>query len=87
MGDQSPIMAYRQLVSHSSTLFRGDVEFHEQPRQILFGLLLLGMTVVFAMINSVNGENPAAAAKVAIVAAMVSVIFYCMLQSKDGLMV
>lgn len=86
-GELSPVMAYRALVSHSSTHFRADVEFHEQPRQVLFGLILLGIISGLSVVNVTNNYDTGLALRVGILGVLIALVFYCMLQTKDGLMV
>lgn len=86
MDDRSPSVAYRELVSHSSSTFRADVEFHEQPRQILFGAILVAIVGYLASSNSENVYSSFDSARVAMLGCVITIVFYCMLQTKDGLM-
>lgn len=79
--------AYRRLVRSSSNTFRSSIEFREKPRQIIFGGLLLVAIATMAYFNSSNSAEPMMSSKGAVTAFMLSVITYCSLQSKDGLMV
>jgi phosphatidylserine synthase 2 len=82
---KSAAKAYRDLVLHSSTHFRADIEFHEKPRQVLFAAVLIG--IVFLLSEPNNIYDPIAAARVAIGGCLIALVFYCMLQTKDGLMI
>ena len=83
----SPVVAYRELVAHSSSHFRADVEFHEQPRQIMFGMTLLIIIAGLSSINLKNDSDTVGAIKNAIGGCIVAVMIYCALQTKDGLLV
>lgn len=85
--DTSPIMAYRNLVSHSSVQFRADVEFHEKPRQVFIGIVLLGILGFFAASNSGDNIGLEKSVRTVCLGVVVLIVFYCMLQSKDGLMI
>lgn len=85
--DRSPVMAYRDLVSQSSDRFRADVEFHEKPRQVLIGVLLLLILGWFSRFNIDTEISVSHAPRAAFLGVLVIIVFYCMLQSKDGLMI
>jgi hypothetical protein len=80
-------MAYRDLVSHSSAHFRADVEFHEQPRQIVTGAVLIVMLGLISRANSEASENYGPAVRTTFLGLTVLIVFYCMLHTKDGLMI
>ena len=77
--------AYRNLVLQSSNQFRAGVEFHEKPRQVVFAIFLLGIVYWLSKLNYADDLIPAA--RTAIAGCFISVVFYCMLQTKDGLMI
>jgi hypothetical protein len=84
---RDPEVVYRDLVSHSSTHFRADVEFHEQPRQIIFGfLLVLAVTSLGAWNSDSSGDLPSAC-RLVLLGILAFLVIYCSLQTKDGLMV
>lgn len=83
----SPMMVYRRLVAKSSTIFRSDIEFVEKPRQILFGsILVLILFRLSEMAASLN-DDLIASARHGLCSLLGVIVIYCMLQSKDGLMV
>ena len=86
-GDVSPSDAYRGLVSMSSTRFRADVEFHEEPRQVTFAVILVSLVVAISVYNAGNVNDLASAYKFATAGGCVGLVIYIMLQCKDGLMV
>jgi len=76
---------YQQLVSNSSTHFRADIEFHEKPRQVSFGSLLIGTILIIAFMN--DTEDFTTAARKSLFGCLIAIVVYCILQTKDGLMI
>ena len=85
--DVSPVVAYRNLVMQSSSVFRADVEFHEKPRQVVFGATLVSIVAYMSYINTNNEGNWFTASRFAVAGCAVAIVMYAMLQTKDGLMV
>jgi phosphatidylserine synthase 2 len=81
---KSAAKVYQELVSHSSSQFRADVEFHEKPRQVFFGGLIAVTIFLLALSNHTN--DTLEGARSGIVACIIAITMYCGLQSKDGLM-
>ena len=87
IADVSPKVAYHNLVTHSSTIFRSSVEFQEKPRQILFGGLLTAVLICVAYLNSNRVDDISAVTRGTVYGLLITLVVYCMLQLKDGLMV
>jgi hypothetical protein len=80
-------MAYRNLVVHSSEIFRSDVEFKEKPRQVVFGGILCSLLVYLSYRSSERSYDISSVASYTAMALLLTVVIYSVLQSKDGLMV
>jgi hypothetical protein len=87
LSDISPKIAYDNLVAHSDSVFRSSVEFKEKPRQILFGGILLACLAYVASRNKSNLDNPETVICGTLLGLLATIVVYCMLQIKDGLMV
>ena len=86
MRDNSPSDAYQELVQKSSNQFRSQLEIKERPRQVVFGLILIAGTGLWSLTRDA-GDSPEISGRNAIVGIIFAIVVYCMLQTKDGLMV
>ena len=83
----SPDLVYKNLVQSSSSNFRSDIEFHEQPRQVIFGAALMILLVTLSVKAKEDAPEYGNSLKYALVGCVISIVTYAMLQSRDGLMV
>lgn len=83
----SPANIYEKLVHKSSNQFRSGIEVQEQPRQIAFALLLVWLVGWVAFKTNESTFSPIADGRASVIGVFIALVIYCMLQSKDGLMV